>query len=103
LSFLSVSENLLPRYFYFAHIILIFFLLPNKNLAIFSSAAENTGLVEPLPAPIFAAKFLGCDTAYGTIAPNKKADFIVLSNNPENNILNTRKIEAVWKNGIENE
>ncbi|MCC6287248.1 MAG: amidohydrolase family protein [Chitinophagaceae bacterium] len=48
-----------------------------------------------------AAKFLGCDAAYGTIAPGKKADFIVLSNNPESNILNTRSIISVWKNGAE--
>ncbi|MFT3945430.1 MAG: amidohydrolase family protein [Agriterribacter sp.] len=47
------------------------------------------------------AKFLGCDAAYGTIAPGKKADFIVLFNNPEKNILNTRDIASVWKNGSE--
>ncbi|MFT3747454.1 MAG: amidohydrolase family protein [Agriterribacter sp.] len=48
-----------------------------------------------------AAKFLSCDKDYGTIETGRKADFIVLSGNPEKNILNTRDIEMVWKNGKE--
>ncbi|OJY87186.1 MAG: amidohydrolase [Sphingobacteriales bacterium 40-81] len=48
-----------------------------------------------------AAKFLSCNKDYGTIETGRKADFIVLSGNPEKNILNTRNIEVVWKNGEE--
>lgn len=48
-----------------------------------------------------AAKFLGCDKDYGTIEVGKKADFIILSESPEKNILNTHKIASVWKNGEE--
>lgn len=35
----------------------------------------------------------------GTLAPGMNADFIVLGENPENNIKATQKIESVWKNG----
>ncbi|MFT3705476.1 MAG: amidohydrolase family protein [Agriterribacter sp.] len=45
------------------------------------------------------AILLQCNTLYGSIEKGKKADFIVLSKNPQSNILNTRSIEAVWKNG----
>jgi imidazolonepropionase-like amidohydrolase len=37
----------------------------------------------------------------GTLAPGMRADFIVLNENPENNIKATQKIEAVWKNGMQ--
>jgi imidazolonepropionase-like amidohydrolase len=30
-----------------------------------------------------------------------RADFIVLNENPEQNIIATRSIHAVWKNGVE--
>lgn len=46
------------------------------------------------------AILLGCNKDYGTIAVGKKADFIVLSGNPEKEILNTHTIVDVWKNGI---
>jgi len=36
----------------------------------------------------------------GTLAPGMNADFIVLGENPENNIKATQKIESVWKNGV---
>ena len=48
-----------------------------------------------------AAIVLKTDDHYGTLEPGKKADFIVLSESPENNILNTRKILGVWKDGKE--
>jgi len=48
-----------------------------------------------------SAKVLKIDTNYGTIEKGKKADFIILSESPEKNIKNTRKIEAVWKDGVE--
>ena len=48
-----------------------------------------------------SAKVLKIDTNYGTIEKDKKADFIILSESPEKNIKNTRKIEAVWKDGVE--
>jgi imidazolonepropionase-like amidohydrolase len=48
-----------------------------------------------------SAKVLKIDTNYGTIEKGKRADFIILSESPEKNIKNTRKIEAVWKDGVE--
>ena len=48
-----------------------------------------------------AATVLKISKMYGTLEPGKKADFIILNQNPENNILNTRKIQSVWKNGKE--
>ena len=46
-----------------------------------------------------AAKALKVETEYGTLARGKKADLIILSANPLDDIKNTRKIEAVWKDG----
>ena len=37
----------------------------------------------------------------GVLSPGMRADFLVLSSNPENDIKATQKIEAVWKNGVE--
>jgi imidazolonepropionase-like amidohydrolase len=48
-----------------------------------------------------AAKALKMDQEFGTIEKGKKADLIVLSDNPEKDIKNTRKIEAVFKEGKE--
>ncbi len=46
-----------------------------------------------------AAALLKVDDRYGTLAPGKKANFIVLDKDPSTDILNTRTISAVWKNG----
>ncbi|MCE7039490.1 amidohydrolase family protein [Dyadobacter sp. CY312] len=46
-----------------------------------------------------AARVLGIDKDYGSIEIGKKADFVLLEANPLTDIMNTRKIEAVWKNG----
>jgi len=47
------------------------------------------------------AQFLHIDNKYGTLQKGKKANFIVLQQNPLNNIKNTRTIVAVWKDGME--
>lgn len=64
----------------------------------------NAGLT-PLQAIEAATKnaaiVLNINDHYGTLEPGRYADFIVLSENPENNILNTRKILSVWKRGKE--
>jgi imidazolonepropionase-like amidohydrolase len=45
------------------------------------------------------AQLLRVDDQYGTLAPGKKANFIVLEKDPSQDIRNTRTIRAVWKNG----
>jgi imidazolonepropionase-like amidohydrolase len=47
-----------------------------------------------------AAQLLRVSDQYGTLAPGKKANFIVLERDPSQDISNTRTIRAVWKNGI---
>ncbi|MBE9463039.1 amidohydrolase family protein [Dyadobacter subterraneus] len=48
-----------------------------------------------------SAKILKIDNHNGTLEKGKKADFIILTESPEKNIYNTRKIESVWKDGKE--
>jgi hypothetical protein len=50
-------------------------------------------------ATLNAAKFLGKTDSLGTIAANKYADILLLSENPLTNISNTRKIEGLFVNG----
>lgn len=50
-------------------------------------------------ATVNGAKFLGVDNRYGTLAPGKIADFILLNADPLADIANSRKIDAVWMNG----
>jgi imidazolonepropionase-like amidohydrolase len=45
------------------------------------------------------AMALGVEEDVGTIEPGKQADMIILSDNPIDNIINTKKIEAVINNG----
>jgi imidazolonepropionase-like amidohydrolase len=45
------------------------------------------------------AMALGVEEDVGTIEPGKQADMIILSDNPIDNISNTKKIEAVINNG----
>jgi len=45
------------------------------------------------------ATALGKEEDVGTIEPGKQADMIILSDNPVNEISNTKKIEAVINNG----
>lgn len=48
-----------------------------------------------------AAATLLIDHEKGTLEKGKKADFLILSANPFDDIRNTRKIESVWKEGKE--
>ena len=43
-----------------------------------------------------AAKCLGIEQEVGTLQPNRWADFIVLTENPLENVRNMRSIESVW-------
>jgi len=45
------------------------------------------------------SEVLGIDKNYGTLAKGKVADFLLLVRSPENDILNTRSIEAVYLGG----
>jgi imidazolonepropionase-like amidohydrolase len=45
------------------------------------------------------AEVLRVGDLYGTLEPGKKANFIVLDQDPSESIGNTRTIRAVWKNG----
>jgi imidazolonepropionase-like amidohydrolase len=46
-----------------------------------------------------AAGCMGLDSELGTVEPGKRADFVVLTANPLEDITNTRTIESVWING----
>jgi imidazolonepropionase-like amidohydrolase len=48
-----------------------------------------------------AASCMGLEEELGTLEPGKRADFIALTANPLDNIVNTRSIESVWINGNE--
>lgn len=50
-------------------------------------------------ATLAGARFLGVDRDYGSLAPGKVADFLVLNANPLSDMTRTRQIEAVWMNG----
>lgn len=50
-------------------------------------------------ATINAAQMLGLDHEIGTIEAAKRADLVVLSEDPLNNVSATRRIEAVFKDG----
>jgi imidazolonepropionase-like amidohydrolase len=47
------------------------------------------------------SRLLRIDDQYGTLKIGKKANFIVLLNDPTDNIRNTRSISSVWKEGVE--
>ena len=46
-----------------------------------------------------AAESLGIDRDRGTLQPGKRADFLVLSDDPLRDVVNVRKIAAIYKNG----
>jgi imidazolonepropionase-like amidohydrolase len=46
-----------------------------------------------------AAESLGIDRDRGTLQPGKRADFLVLSADPLRDVVNVRKIAAIYKNG----
>lgn len=65
----------------------------------------NQAGLTPMEAIVCAtrngAQFLHIDNKYGTLQRGKKANFIVLNDNPLKDIKNTRSIAGVWKDGIE--
>lgn len=51
-------------------------------------------------ATIDASALLGSSASTGSISVGKRADLLILSQNPLDDIRNTRKIETVFKNGL---
>lgn len=50
---------------------------------------------------INAAKALQINSKFGSVQVGKKADFVILNDNPEKSIKNSRTIMSVWKDGKE--
>ena len=50
-------------------------------------------------ATINGARILKLDGQYGSLAPHRAADFIILNGDPLTDITNSRKIDSVWMNG----
>jgi imidazolonepropionase-like amidohydrolase len=46
-----------------------------------------------------AARQMGLEDV-GVVAPGMRADLVLLSRNPAENVYNTRAIDAVWVNGV---
>jgi imidazolonepropionase-like amidohydrolase len=46
-----------------------------------------------------SAEILGIDRDYGTIEAGKMAEFLILGENPLENISNTKTLEQVWQRG----
>lgn len=47
------------------------------------------------------AEILGSGNEFGTLAPGRQADFLVLDANPLEDIRNTEKLSAVWQSGVQ--
>jgi imidazolonepropionase-like amidohydrolase len=84
------------------------FRIPNFDLVLGASLHhELENLVEAGIPPLEVIKIatrngaqaLGIEENVGTIEPGKQADMIILSDNPVDEIGNTKKIEAVINNG----
>ncbi len=82
--------------------------IPNFDLVPGASLHHELGLlveagIPPLEVIKIAtrngAEALGIEDEVGTIEPGKQADMIILSDNPVDDISNTKKIEAVINNG----
>lgn len=50
-------------------------------------------------ATINGARLLKLDSQYGSLAPNRVADFLIVNGDPLADITNSRKIDSVWMNG----
>ena len=50
-------------------------------------------------ATLVSARSLGVEGERGSIEPGKRADFVLLENDPVNDVRNTRSIESVYKGG----
>jgi imidazolonepropionase-like amidohydrolase len=46
-----------------------------------------------------AARSLGMETDRGTVEPGKRADFLILSEDPLRDVKNVRGLQEVWKLG----
>jgi imidazolonepropionase-like amidohydrolase len=47
-----------------------------------------------------AARSLGIDADRGTLEPGKRADFLILSEDPLRDVKNVRGLQEVWKRGL---
>jgi len=62
----------------------------------YMTKAGLTPMQALMSATSTAARCLHAADQFGTLAPGKWADFVVLAANPLEDIRNTRKIESVW-------
>ena len=77
----------------------IFGYAEQKELELMAAAGMTPSQVI-VAATSRAAEFLGLADA-GTLAPGKRADFLVLDANPLDNIVNTRRIAAMYLAGAQ--
>ena len=57
-------------------------------------------VLTPLPTETLGDFLVACYDETGTIEPNKRADLVVLRENPRTAIANTSSIESVVKSGV---
>lgn len=76
--------------------------LPNlhRELELLVQRARFTPLQALRAATLYSARAIGVDSTLGSVTPGKHADLVILGADPTSDIRNTRKIEAVIREGV---